>query len=372
MSYKDNYDNFLNIDSLTWDQINSINVDSMIQNGGIPRWKISNLSVETLDVSTSWYMRSGKVSFTDTVNPWWYQSNKWIYFGTAWDTKSLKYDVSAWTIVFKGVDLSWSDITGSGKPDDNATAGATLGVNVSGGSTDSNKIDNSGYLTNITADSITTGTITVGSSSVGLTVDSGGDILMESSNGYSFSSILFRNGSSGWDVSYVGAGGGGYNAWELLFEPQGGSSTISFGSFGLTTVGIYTQLNVFGDVTILKNLYLDWNLIIGWSMSFWTILPSSAYSYYLWSSSEPWIWTYATTYNFCKSWASSRYIQLNSSSQIECNAPFYFSNSIILWTVGFNPSTPWQIVNYSSWWTSQFRGIPWSWPWRGSFDMSAA
>ena len=86
--------------------------------------KIKDLEVETITMSDDGYFRSGKLAFNDTSNAGWYQSSKGIYMGTAGDTKSLKYDVLAGTIVFKGVDLSWSDITGAGKPANNATVGA--------------------------------------------------------------------------------------------------------------------------------------------------------------------------------------------------------------------------------------------------------
>lgn len=205
-------------------------------------------------VVTGGTINFGKTSITDTAHAGYYIGNTGIFMGNAGDTKSIKYDISAGTFVLKGITLSWGDVSGSGKPADNATVGATLGVNVAGGGSGANQISNSGYVTTINGNSITTGTITVGSSSVGLTVNSGGDIVMNSVNGSSFSSIIFRNGSAGWDMSYVGSGGSGYNPGELLFEPMANGQNFSIGSFALTTVGVYTGLRVYGDVSFSGTL----------------------------------------------------------------------------------------------------------------------
>lgn len=205
-------------------------------------------------VVTGGTVNYGKTSITDTTHAGYFMGNTGIFFGNAGDTKSLKYDIGAGTFVFKGITLSWADVSGTGKPADNATVGAQFGVNISGGGTGANQLSNSGYVTTINGSSITTGTITVGSSSVGLTVNSGGDIVMNSVNGSSFSSIIFRNGSAGWDMSYVGSGGGGYNSGELLFEPMANGQNFSIGSFALTTVGVYTGLRVYGDVSFSGTL----------------------------------------------------------------------------------------------------------------------
>ena len=78
---------------------------------------------------------------------------------------TFKGDITGSTGTFGSVtitsgSISWSTVGGTGKPADDATEGATLGTNVSGGSTDANNIDNSGYITQIDADSITTGKLT--------------------------------------------------------------------------------------------------------------------------------------------------------------------------------------------------------------------
>ena len=120
-------------------------------------------------VVTGGTINFGKTSITDTAHAGYYIGNTGIFMGNAGDTKSIKYDISAGTFVLKGITLSWGDVSGSGKPADNATVGATLGVNVAGGGSGANQISNSGYVTTINGNSITTGTIQlVGSSSVGL------------------------------------------------------------------------------------------------------------------------------------------------------------------------------------------------------------
>lgn len=137
------------------------------------------------------------------------------------------------------VGATWGvNIDGSNKPADNATVGATLGTNVSGGSTSTNYISNSGYITAITADSITTGTLTVGSSNVGIYVESGGDIEFESTDSSSISEIIFNRAgvaNKGWNIWFTGDGGGGiYNAGDLQFMPQSNndSDRVRFGSTG--------------------------------------------------------------------------------------------------------------------------------------------
>lgn len=269
-----------------------------------------NLTANSVSI-TGGIVKYGKVSFTDVSHAGYYLGPEGIYFGTAADGKKIKFDIAAGTFVISGITLSWGDVSGTGKPADNATVGATFGVNIAGGSTGSNYVNNNGYITTITGNSITTGTITVGSSSVGLTVNSGGDILMNSEDGYSFSSILFRRGSSGWSMSYVGTGGGGYNSGELLIEPQDNGQTFSIGSYGLTTVGIYTHLAVYGDV------------YVSGSSSFGSIRPRSNSTYNCGSSSYLW----ANVYTLNLSLAGGNYINYTGGF-IQSNSQFRVVGSI--------------------------------------------
>jgi hypothetical protein len=63
MDYTEDLDNFLNKDTLSNDQITSINADSKVADGSLSAAKVRNLSVNTLDVSVTGYIKSGKVSF---------------------------------------------------------------------------------------------------------------------------------------------------------------------------------------------------------------------------------------------------------------------------------------------------------------------
>ena len=128
------------------------------------------------------------------------------------------------SVIINSGTISWGTVSGTtDAPDNNATDGATFGTNVSGGGTGTNYVNNNGYITALTGSSITTGTLTVGSSSVGITVDSGGDILFNSTSSSSYSQLVFEKvGTSnyGWEIHYVSTGGGGYNAGDFQFLPM--------------------------------------------------------------------------------------------------------------------------------------------------------
>lgn len=91
--YTETMDNFLNVNTLSNNQISSINVDSKIADGSITTQKISNLSVDTITVTPTGFIRSGKTSFTDTALGW-YQSAEGIYFGSAADATKFKFTMS--------------------------------------------------------------------------------------------------------------------------------------------------------------------------------------------------------------------------------------------------------------------------------------
>lgn len=233
----------------------------------------SGTGANLINIPTLLTAPTGTGLFTDNTHLGYYTASAWKTYidntgnlvlgdiagggiGLAWNQAAGTLNIKG-SITMSGGSISWADVsapsysqvTGT-KPPTDATNGATLGVNVAGGGSGANQISNSGYVTTIDGDSITTGTITVGSSSVGLTVNSGGDIVMNSQNSSSFSSILFRNGSAGWDMSYIGSGGGGYTSGDFLFEPVSTNQTFSIGSFMLTTEGIYTNLAVYGNAYI--------------------------------------------------------------------------------------------------------------------------
>jgi hypothetical protein len=303
----------------------------------------------------------GKTSFADAVNSGYFLSSSGVHIGSS--TRSIKFTIADGTFLLTGIDLTWANVTGTGKPADNATVGATLGVNVAGGSTSNNYINNNGYITSITATSITTGTLTVGSGLVGITVNTGGDIVMNSVDGTSFSSILFRKASSGWDMSYVGSGGGGYNDGDLLFEPQANGQYFSVGSLGLTTIGIYTHFSVYG------NSYLRGNVTTN------DILPRTDNTYYIGSSSAFFKRIYANRYYF-----GTNYLQDNGDGRMSTNCDIIASGSLHatgnIYTGGLsgntgsvnlallafsssatNPSTQGEIRHYVSGATKHFRAF---------------
>ena len=107
-TYTENLDNFLNVDTISNNQISSINVDSKVADGSLTTQKISNLKVDTIEVSPTGYIRSGKTSFTDTTLGW-YQSAEGIYFGSADDATKFKFRVDNGSIDFIGAH-SWGSV----------------------------------------------------------------------------------------------------------------------------------------------------------------------------------------------------------------------------------------------------------------------
>lgn len=114
-------------------------------------------------VVTGGTIKYGKSSFSDSVHAGYYIGTEGVYMGSAGDTKKIKYDIAAGTFTLTGITLSWTDVSGAGKPADNATVGATWNSNISGQPSDSS-ITNPSYITStkITATTIETPTITSG------------------------------------------------------------------------------------------------------------------------------------------------------------------------------------------------------------------
>lgn len=105
-------------------------------------------------------IKYGKVNFSDTTHAGYYIGSEGVYFGNAGNTKNLKYDIAAGTFTFTGITLSWADVTGSGKPADNATVGANWLTNISNIPASAT----ASYITStkITATTIESPTITAG------------------------------------------------------------------------------------------------------------------------------------------------------------------------------------------------------------------
>jgi len=121
-----------------------------------------NVTINSL-VITGGTMKSGKTAFSDATHAGYYIGNEGVYFGTASDAKAIKFDISAGTFLFTGIALSWADVSGAGKPANNATVGATWNSNISGQPTDAS-ITNPSYITStkITSTTIESPTITAG------------------------------------------------------------------------------------------------------------------------------------------------------------------------------------------------------------------
>jgi len=109
--YLDSLDNFLTKDTISSNKVTSVNVDSLVNDWSLTSAKISNLKVDTIDVSPTGYIRSWKTSFTDSVHVWWYESAEGIYFGGALDVTKFKFTVLDGSIDLIGTISSRSTAT---------------------------------------------------------------------------------------------------------------------------------------------------------------------------------------------------------------------------------------------------------------------
>jgi len=76
-----------------------IETNQEFQSGTIDVSKIKNLKVESLDVSITGFVKSGKDSFDDDVNAGWYFSADGVYIGSENDDSYFKYDVNTGDLV---------------------------------------------------------------------------------------------------------------------------------------------------------------------------------------------------------------------------------------------------------------------------------
>ena len=74
--------------------------------------KIKDLVVDTITVSPTGYIKSGKVSFTDSTNPGWFQSSLGIYYGSADDNSSLKYTIDTGVLTVNGATIDGTSTIG--------------------------------------------------------------------------------------------------------------------------------------------------------------------------------------------------------------------------------------------------------------------
>lgn len=282
----------------------------------------------------------GKTSFTDTINSGYYIGPSGIFFGNAGNSVRLKFTVATGAFDLTGITLTWSSITGTGKPANNATVGAQFGVNITGGSTGTNYVDNNGYITtitgssittgtlnaslcnvtNINADNINTGTITVNSSAVGILVNSGGDVVFECDSYSTFSSITFTRKSYtnyGWDIFFTPTGGGGWQAGDLMIFPQSNnaSDTVRFGNSS-QTCNIIVHGSISSGNIISDQINAD------------AVIPNTARSYSLGSSSYMWQNVYTDALQLSKSGYTTKYIVLNTSNNFEMNSGLYVGGTL--------------------------------------------
>ena len=320
---------------------------------------VSNVINTNLDTSAKqilWsftFWASGAIAMNTDANNGLWISPGWLLGKNAGVTTfaidtlgnaTFKWDITGstgtfWSVTINSGTIQWSTVAGTtNAPANNATVGATLWVNVSGGGTWTNQISNAGYITTITGNSITTGTITVGSSLVGLTVNTGWDIVMNSDNWTSYSEIIFNTTSvadKGWNLFFTATGWGGFQAGDFQFLPQtlNASSVVRLGmatvpchlvvhggisggtvSGGSVYVGSYALTNPSGTL-------LYWNgSPIGGSTDLTNcttnVTPDTANTRSVGTSGKPWLWMYSGTY-YLNGWSNSIGF---SSSQFQFNA----------------------------------------------------
>lgn len=136
---------------------------------------------------------------------------------------------------------------------DNTQTQLTAGADISNAKANGTTLITGGYISTsiITASNIQTGTITVDPNNgkiAGITVKSGGDIVMECDTYSSFSQLTFSKKNTanyGWDVTYIASGGGGYQAGDLEIIPMSSnpSGVVRFGN-----VSYGADIVVHGDV----------------------------------------------------------------------------------------------------------------------------
>jgi hypothetical protein len=98
---------------------------------GIDASKIKNLKVDTIEITPTGYVRSGKTTFTDTTNAGYILDANGFFMGNAGDTNSIKFTTSTGAMVVKGGEIVGSVIkTSSTNPD--VQIDSTDGVTISG------------------------------------------------------------------------------------------------------------------------------------------------------------------------------------------------------------------------------------------------
>lgn len=73
---------------------------------GIDASKIKNLKVDTIEITPTGYIRSGKLTFIDTTNAGYILDANGLFIGNAGDTVSFKFDVPNQTLSLKGASIN--------------------------------------------------------------------------------------------------------------------------------------------------------------------------------------------------------------------------------------------------------------------------
>lgn len=223
-------------------------------------------------------------------------------------------------ITITGGTVNWSTVSGTANaPDDNATVGAIFGTNISGGSTGTNYVNNNGYVTTITGTSITTGTLNASLCNVtNLNADNittgtlTGRVVKTTNNGYGNPYVMLDTDGLvvyGETITFATANDlsvgslGGNSSQNLAIVAWPGGVEIH----GNTSIALYSGSGVTTD----HNFY-----------------PTTNHTLSVGTSSYAFQSLYADTHYFTKSGATTKYLQLNASSGIDCNTDFYASGTI--------------------------------------------
>lgn len=366
-------------------RVTSANSDSIFELGSIDAAKISNLKVDTIEITPTGYVRSGKTSFTDTTNSGYILDANGYFMGNAGDTKSLKFTTSTGALDIKGGTITGSTIQTGIETYPNVLINSS-GITIHGESIYFKKTDGTSYGTidpSVTGLNIRSAsgiplvlqtqgnaavTISAGSGNINISSDLiGGNIY---SNKVYVDGLYAKTTLNGYIKSYQDLIpnstynlGNTSNRWETLYATSINTSGVStFGNNIISSSTSYTvgltgsrwgniysiNGNFSGDVVASKISVdtLDDNGS-GISLS-GHIYPSANYD--LGSSS----------YRFDEIYAAS----INITGAISCA-------TLLLPSAASSPSSAGEIKNYASGATDQFRGVPGDGTWVGSFDMTA-
>ncbi len=207
--------------------------------------------------------------------------------------------VYASNITIAGGTVQWSTVAGTtNAPANNATVGAQFGVNISGGSTSTNYVNNSGYVTTITATSITTGTL---NASIVNVINLNADNILTGT----LTGRVVRTAASGTRVQLDTSGDWSHNI--VFYYDDNITGTIkSIGGLGVNIHnpqidGLISISHAAGSVFMMTAASFSFNRLVN---------PSATASYDLGSSSYKWRNLYISNEAFI-AFASIDYLSQN-------------------------------------------------------------